>query len=91
MSDSDLLEQLATNRAKIILELWEIVGDSGEDGAPAAARVAALDKIAKIEGAYKPPPVANNNRYRNLADFYADVIVPEPDEESGEEADEDDV
>lgn len=65
-------------REDILAELWEVA--TGTES-PAAARVAALDKIAKIEGAYKPIVVESKNRFRSLADFYENM---EPVEETKE-------
>lgn len=65
-------------RADIVAELWGIINDGD---APAAARVGAIDKLAKIEGAYKPAPKANTKRYKSLAEFYEDVEpTPQPEE-----------
>ncbi|MNE12137.1 hypothetical protein D3C81_365210 [compost metagenome] len=73
MSNSEELDSSAQVRVDIVDELWAIVADAGS---PAAAKVAALDRLARIEGAYKPVPKPNNNRYKSLADFYADVNPP---------------
>lgn len=76
------IDDAASIRKDITDELWGIVNDGD---APAAARVGALDRLAKIEGAYKPAPKAKNNRYKSLADFYADVNAPagDPAEDGG--------
>lgn len=77
MSDPDDIQQAAAKlRLEIVTELWGIIN---EEDAPAAARVGAIDKLAKIEGAYKPAPKANTKRYKSLAEFYQDVDPPSAD------------
>lgn len=68
MSTTTPLDELDEKRQEILAELWALVGDLAH---PGSVQVAALDKIAKIEGAYKPKQVQRVNKFTSLADFYA--------------------
>lgn len=68
MSTLTPLDEMDKKRKEILDELWALVGDLSH---PGSVQVAALDKIAKIEGAYKPKQVQRVNKFSSLSDFYA--------------------
>lgn len=68
MSTTTPLDETDEKRQEILAELWALVGDLAH---PGSVQVAALDKIAKIEGAYKPKRIERVNKFTNLADFYS--------------------
>jgi hypothetical protein len=69
-------------RKEILTELWVTYIDRET---PPAVKVAALDKIAKIQSAYAPIKVeAAKPKFMSLADFYATAQTPSaPEEEAG--------
>lgn len=58
-------------RASIVEELWITYIDRET---PPSAKVASLDKLAKIAGAYAPIKVETDKaKFMSLSDFYASV------------------
>lgn len=76
MQDSDPQDIKLLRRQEIIDELWAVIGEDEHGG---AVHVAALDKLAKIEGAYTPIKIETKKKFVNLADFYAGVTLPSKD------------
>lgn len=72
MSDTDPLDAKLVKRQEILDELWALVGGPEH---PGSVQVAALDRIARIEGAYTPIKIETKKKFTSLADFYAGVAV----------------
>lgn len=73
MQDSDPQDEKLLKRQEIIDELWAVIAEDEHGG---AVHVAALDKLAKIEGAYTPIRIETKKKFVSLADFYAGVALP---------------
>ena len=76
MQDSDPQDAKLLRRQEIIDELWAVIQEEEHGG---AVHVAALDKLAKIEGAYTPIRIETKKKFVDLAAFYAGVALPEKD------------